>query len=105
MIADNVPAGYDDEGNITTAPPRPFRCECGKFYETTKGVDMCVDNRHGNGKDAYKDRYQFSNTSETTYIHYCAACSERIASKMHEQNGVIEFIMLPHICPVDEPED
>ena len=77
-------------------------CSCGKFYETTAGVEMCQANNHGSGKDRFDDRHKFKNIVETEIMVYCAECQTPIRARVRfVNNSLIEIDVLPHVCSLD----
>ena len=81
------------------------QCGCGKTYASEIGVDYCVSNGHGAGKDKYGDKMRFKNELQAPEITVvCAECTEQLRGYLRIIEGNIEVNVAPHICQVDAEE-
>ena len=84
----------------------PKQCTCGKWYTEDAGINLCSANNHGRrDKVQFGSNYRHSTTRETDYEAYCAECDEPISFRLTTAKGSVLFHVLPHVCPVNEPED
>ena len=104
MIASNVSAGYDDEGNRDSTPRGPYQCACGKWYSTHQALVLCIDNEHGAGKDRFSVSGKYRHDMVTEITAVCAECGERLRSRIQWEKGSIELRVWPHVCAVDSGE-
>jgi len=80
------------------------KCECGKHYETQKGVDLCKANRHGTYLINFNHNFQPRQSFDIDVEVYCAECGVRIMSQLSRGLGNVAVKVMPHICAVPEPE-
>jgi len=79
------------------------RCECGNWFTSEESVKWCRANAHGRGVDAWNSRRKLINTIETEISVECMECSTMIRAEIKMDDGQIRVIVLPHICPAEEP--
>ena len=73
-------------------------CSCGRKYESSQGVALCLQNRHGNGKDQFANRLQFAHTLCPEYTAVCMQCHVRLRGFLRLDGLNVEFNVVPHVC-------
>jgi hypothetical protein len=78
------------------------KCDCHRHYADEKGVELCRDNDHADGKDVYGKRMAFKHTLEPEITIACGECSTPLKGYLRIDGLNIEVNVVPHICAVEE---